>query len=116
MNKKDLKAFNELDTIKIDPKKKFVLFKISPKVFSREVVVDASYILSDKANFFIAVDQEDNFLVEIQKLDDKITLEELIRQFNMELLNYAVYKKQSEKNKVLRETLMKAVLETNTQN
>jgi len=111
--KRERQAYNKLETIYLDEVNGCVIFLINQEIFSKDIVLNASYIMSDRADFFLDVDEKNHLVVELKSIG-KITLKELIREFNIELLNYAVYKQQSEKNADLRKTLLKAALETNT--
>ena len=90
------------------------ILKINPKIYPIELIYSAAYIMIDKAFILLDGDPETKILVEIRKKKKEQDLHDLIREFNEELLNYAVYKVQSEKNKKLREIILYRALLTNT--
>ena len=108
----DTKALNALGNVRLG--EDHILCTINPKIYALETVYSAAYILMDKAYILLDGDPEKEIIVEIrQKKQPKIDLEELAIEFNEQLLNYAVYKVQSERNKGLREIMMQRVMLTN---
>jgi His-Xaa-Ser system protein HxsD len=89
------------------------IFKINPKIYPLELVYSAAYIMIDKAFIVLDGDPDTEIIAEIRKKNDERSLNELVQLFNEELLNYAVYKTHSEKNKALREIILQRVLLTN---
>ena len=89
-----------------------VIVSVNPKIYSLDVVYSAGYVLMDRAYVVIDGDPEEEIIVELRpkKRDD---LEILGRDFNNELINYAVYKSQSEANREVKETIVKRALLTN---
>lgn len=90
------------------------VLKVNPRIYPLELVYSAAYIMIDKAFILLDGDPDKSVVVEIRKKKKDQDLNDLIRQFNEELLNYAVYKVQSEKNKKLREIILYRALLTNT--
>lgn len=112
-----MNKLNALGNIKIDEKEGFVLFSLNPKIYSLDIIYSASYVLMDKAYIFLDGDPTTEILVEIRKKDEtKESLKQIVYCFNNELLNYAVYKTQSEKNKGIREALLQKIILTNDPN
>lgn len=105
---------NALGNIEI--KEDYALFSINPQVYPLDLVYSASYIMIDKAFIILDGDPKEKILVEIRKKKQDQDLKTLVREFNEELLNYAVYKVQSEKNKHIREMILQRVLLTNDPN
>ena len=89
------------------------VFRINPKIYPVDVVHSAAYILLDKAFILLDGNPEIEIIAEITSKQKGASIKELVWEFNDELLNYSVYKSQNEKNKKLREILMKRVLITN---
>ncbi|MBN1543865.1 His-Xaa-Ser system protein HxsD [Candidatus Woesearchaeota archaeon] len=89
------------------------VLKINPKIYPLDVIYSAAYIMIDKAYIILDGDPEKEISVNIQRKEDGQELKKIVQEFNEELLNYAVYKSQSEKNKELREAILKRVLLTN---
>lgn len=109
-----MKQLNALGNLKIDEKNQYALFSINPKIYPLELVFSAAYVLMDKAYIILDGDPKKEILVEIRKkngVDD--TLQNIVYDFNNELLNYAVYKVQSEKNKTIREIILQKILLSN---
>jgi len=90
----------------------FALFSVNPKIYSLDIIYSASYILLDKAYILLDGDPGTEIKVEIRAKKGQ-DLKELVYEFNNQLLNYAVYKVQSERNKGLREAILNRVLFTN---
>jgi len=90
------------------------VLRVNPRIYPLELVYSAAYIMIDKAFILLDGDPEKSVVVEIRKRKKDQDLNDLIREFNEELLNYAVYKVQSEKNKRLREIILYRALLTNT--
>ena len=106
-------VINKLKSIDIDEESGVAVFSVNPKIYPLELVYSASYIMIDKAFIILDGDPEKEILVEIRKKEKDQELKELVQNFNEELLNYAVYKTQSEKNKNIRELILQKVLMTN---
>ena len=88
------------------------LLKLNPRIYHPDVVRSSAYILMDKADIFLDEDAVGNITAEIIPKEGQ-QVKQLVEQFNQELLNYSVYKAHSEKNKDLREAILKRVLLTN---
>jgi His-Xaa-Ser system protein HxsD len=106
-----LENLNALGNIKIGEDQ--AVFSLNPKIYPLELIYSAAYIMIDRAFILLDGDPSEKILVEIRKRKEQQDLKELVMQFNDELLNYAVYKEQSEKNKELREMILQRVLVTN---
>jgi His-Xaa-Ser system protein HxsD len=100
----------------IELKEDFALFTINPRIYPLDIVYSAAYIMIDKAFIVLDGDPEKEIKIEIRKKKKEQELKTLVQEFNEELLNYAVYKVQSEKNKGLREKILQRVLLTNIPN
>ena len=106
-------AFNKLGNIEINEKEGYAFFHVNPKIYSMDVVYAAAYVMIDRAFVILDGDPKKEIKVEIRKKEERHNLNELVRLFNEELLNYATYKIQSERNKNIREMLLQRVLLTN---
>lgn len=111
-----MEKLTALGNMEINEKEGYVLFSINPKIYPLELVYSASYIMIDKAYLILDGDPKKKILVEIRAKDKNHDLKQLAMEFNDELLNYAVYKTISEKNKTIRETILQRVLLTNDPN
>ena len=103
-----MKDLNALKTIQTD--NDYAIVKINPKIYNMEIIYSAAYILIDKAFIILDGDPEKEVLVEIRKKNKEDNLEELIIEFNEELLNYAVYINQANRTNVIREILLNKAL------
>jgi len=108
-----MEKLNKLGNIEIDEKEGYALFSVNPKIYSIDVIYAAAYVMIDRAFVILDGDPKKEILIEIRKKEDHHDLKVLVRSFNEELLNYATYKVQSEKNKNIREMILQRVLLTN---
>ncbi len=107
------KEKNTINNMEINEKDNSVIITINPKIYPLEIVYSATYIFIDRAYVLIDGDPEKKMLVEL-KLKEKGNLEELGREFNNELINYAVYAVQSARTQSVRDALVQKVFEANT--
>jgi len=83
---------------------------IDPKMFSKDVVLAASYALLDKAHFILSIEKKTgSILVKViprrgQKLD------ELALEFNDQLVNFAVYYRRAIDSSELKKLLVGTAL------
>jgi len=103
---------SSIDNIEINEEGNYLLVSINPKIYGLDIVYYATYVLMDRAYAILGGDPEREILVELRPKDNT-DLETLGMEFNNELLNYAVYMKQSAKNQKLREAILQRVLMTN---
>ena len=89
----------------------YVVVSINTKIYPIDVIQLAAYVMIDKAYIILDGDPNQEISVELRGKDQGISAEELGREFNNQLLNYAVYKIQSEKNKEVKDALIKSALE-----
>jgi His-Xaa-Ser system protein HxsD len=108
-----LDELNALGNLKI--KDDHAIFSVNPKFYSLDTVYAASYILMDRAYIFLDGDPEKEILVEIRQKENE-DLRRLVYDFNNELLNYALYARQSEKNRYIREAILQRVILVNDPN
>jgi His-Xaa-Ser system protein HxsD len=111
-----MKKLNKLENIEIDEVGGYAFFYINPRIYSIDVVYAAAYAMIDRAFVILDGDPKNKIKIEIRKKVRHHDLNELVISFNEELLNYATYKVQSEKNKGIREMLLQRVLLTNNPN
>lgn len=95
-----------IDNFEIDKKEKLVLVSINPKIYPLPVVFSASYLMMDKAFMVIDGNPEMEIVVSLRPRKGE-KLELIARQFNDQLLNYAVNSYESKKTEKLREELIK---------
>lgn len=102
-----------MSNMEINKKEGYALISINPKIYPLDVVYSAAYVLLDKAYIVIDGDPQEEIIVEIRAKEKKDSLEEIGHELNNELINYAVYKTQSEKNKEIRQAIIQRALLTN---
>jgi len=103
-----------LGVIEYDKEKEIATFSINPKIYSLDIVYSAAYIMIDKAYILLDGDPKQEIIVEFRKKKSSDDLIKLVYEFNEELLNYQVYKIQSEKNKNIRELFISRILFSNS--
>ena len=108
-----MSKLNKLGNIEIEKDDECAIFSINPHIYSIDVVYAAAYAMIDRAFIILDGDPKKEIKVEIRKKEKHHKLKDLIISFNDELLNYATYNVQSEKNKNIREMLLQRVLLTN---
>ena len=86
---------------------------VNPMIFPLSVVYSAAYVMLDKAYIFLDGDPNKEIKVYIKSKNPKDNHKSLAQSFNEELINFAVYHTQSEKNKELRRSLIQRALLTN---
>ncbi|MBI4450899.1 hypothetical protein HY642_02910 [Candidatus Woesearchaeota archaeon] len=88
------------------------IVKVQTRLFPMDVIYTAAYSLLDKAYVVLDGDPSDFVLVEIRSKAGT-DHERLANLFNDQLLNYAVYKTQSERNAALRQIILQRALLSN---
>lgn len=104
----------QLSNMEIYEKENYCLISINPRVYPLDVIYSAAYVFLDKAYVLIDGEPNEEIIIEL-KPKEKYDLEKLGREFNNELLNYAMYKTQAEKNRRIREFIIQRALLTNEQ-
>jgi len=105
-------------SLSLDIEKNLILLRLDPRIYPLDVVYSAAYVFIEKAYILLDGDPNKKIFVELRlktKTGKKNQLEELGRDFLNELLNYGFYKKHSDKNRIIRETLLQTSLFANTQ-
>ncbi len=99
-------------TIEIDKERGICLISINPEIYPLDVVYSAAYVFIDKAYVILDGNPKKEIKVTLKPKED-CDLDKIGMEFGNELLNYAVYKEQSSKNKGIREAIMQRALVTN---
>ena len=94
-----------VNNMEIDTKNNQVVISVNPKIYPLYIVYSAAYVFLDRAYVHIDGDPNDEIIVRLQPRE-KMDLESLARDFNNELINYAVYAIHSEMNKDIREAII----------
>ena len=108
--KSDVKT---IDNLEFHYDEGYIVVSVNPKVYPLEAVHSASYVFMEDSFVVLDGDPEKKITVKLRPREKSKNLEELGRGFNDELLNYAVYNTQSEKNKVIKEAIVQKALFTN---
>lgn len=112
---KDKSFPRTINNLEIYAKEKYVIASVNPKIYPLDVVQSALYVMMDRVYGVVDGDPAEEILVELRPKEKKQDLLVLGREFNEELVNYAVYKVQSERNKALRDLLVKKALGANVE-
>ena len=94
-------------------KEGYALVSVNPKVYGLDVIYSAAYVLIDKAYILLDGDPEKGITVEIKPKNSLYKSEDLVNIFNDQLINYAVYKMQSDRNAEIKKALIQRALLTN---
>ena len=95
-----------IDNFEVDKGRNIVLISVNPRVYPLNVIFSASYLIMNQAFAIIDGDPESEIVVSLRPRKGQ-KLEELARNFNDQLLNYAVNNAESKKTEKLREELVK---------
>jgi His-Xaa-Ser system protein HxsD len=100
---------------KIDDGEGFVLVSVDPKIYPLEVIYTAAYVFLERAYVFLEGDLEKEVVIKLttKVKSSKEELDILGKEFLNELINYGLYKTQSEKNGEIRQILLQRALLTN---
>lgn len=104
----DVKVINNIE---INEKENYVKVSVNPKIYPLHIVYSAAYVFLDKAFVNIEGNPEEDILVTIIPKDLKTNLEALGRDFNNELINYAVFSTRYGLTKQIREKIVEKLVE-----
>lgn len=101
----------ELHTNSEKSDKEQIIIHINPKIYPLDVIYSAAYVFLD--NFYIIIDgdPEKEVMVKIFPKNGS-NPKDIEKKFNNELVNYAFYKKQVEKNADIRKAIIQRALVT----
>lgn len=105
----------EAKNIKLNEKEGSICITINPRIYPLDVVYSAAYVFLDRAYIVIDGDPKKEVVVELrlkEQDNNPYNLEKMGNDFNNELLSYAFYKKQAEKNAPVRQAIMQRALLT----
>lgn len=86
----------------------YVLVSVNPQFYTAEVVLSAAYLFLDRCYVLVDGDAQEEIFVELRPKQAQ-DLEELGRQFNSELVNYANCALSSIRNQEVRDALIKKI-------
>lgn len=101
--------FDSCENLKIDKTKKAVYVLVDFTIFDKDVLISAAYSIQRFADVVIDSDGKDFAIVQLKKTNFDGTLEELGREFNNRLINYAHYFATLEYTKEVKEEVMEEV-------
>ena len=88
-----------------------VIVSVNTKIYPLDVIYSASYVFLDRA--YILLDGEPNKVVTVRMVPKEgYDLKKMGMEFNNELLNYSLYKRQSEKNAAIRQAIIQRAIIT----
>ncbi|MGE5342488.1 MAG: hypothetical protein ACM3SY_13510 [Candidatus Omnitrophota bacterium] len=111
-NHEDLKLrkLDECGNMLIDPKKGYGIIKLNQAFYPVEAVQFAAHYLTEEANIIINGDSPDKLVIEIFLKDQTRDIEAVFWKFNESLIAHTVYLIQSDRNKEIRESILKKAL------
>ena len=105
-----MQPLKSIDNMELNEAQNYVLVSINPKIYPLSVVFSAAYIMLDRAYTVIDGDPEKEIVVTLRPKEQAMKLERLARDFNDELINYAVHLEQSKRTQKMREEFIKKAL------
>ncbi len=81
---------------------------INPRIYPLDVIFSAAYVLLDKFYFFL--DGDPGSRIEVSIMPKAGNADAAEKEFLDQLVNYAFYKKQAEKNSVVRNAIIQRAL------
>ncbi len=106
----DLKSLDKLGNILFDEKECYCSIKISTRVFSLEAIKFAAHHLAEEVNVLINAPENETILIEAFLKDKTKSIKDFVWKFNETLIAYATYLIQSDRNRELREAILKKAL------
>jgi len=85
-------------------------------IYSKEAIFATAYIFIEKAFFILDYNKNDEIIINIElknNKENKNELENVVKEFLNEIINYENYLIQSKESKEIRETILKRALLTN---
>ena len=101
-----------IDNMEIQKDSGNILISVNPKIYSIDTILSAAYIFIDRAYVIVDGDPEEEIIVQLRVKDKKTNLEQLGREFNNELINYAFYREQTIKNIPIRAAIVQKAFDT----
>jgi His-Xaa-Ser system protein HxsD len=100
-----------MENLQVNKKDNSVTVFVNTSIYPLDVIYSASYVFLDRA--YVLIDGDPKKAVTVKLLPkEKQDPEKMGMEFNNELLNYSLYKKQSEKNAAIREAMLQRALLT----
>jgi len=87
------------------------IIKLKKEIYSKEVLIQTTYVLIEDYYFFIDLDENENFIIEIRNKDlNKEIFEKDIMIFFDELIESSSYIEQLKRSSKIRETILERAL------
>lgn len=103
-----------IDNLELHPEGNYAIVSINPGIFPLQVIYSASYSLMDRAYIVIDGNPEEEVVVTLRPKKGK-DIEKLGREFNNELINYAVHMVESRRTEKIRNEIVKKALQGHMQ-
>jgi len=100
--------------LEINKKDGYVMVSVNPKIYPLDIVLSAGYVFTERCYVLVDGDPEEELIVELRP-KKKESIENLGRDFNNELINYANYAVRALKNERMREMIVQRALQTNSE-
>jgi len=98
--------------LEINAKEGYVLVSVNPQFYTAEVAMSAAYLFLDRCYVLVDGDPGQEIFVELRP-KKKVDLEDIGRDFNNELVNYANLAMSTIRNQDVRDEILKRVLKSN---
>ncbi|MBN1386385.1 hypothetical protein JW968_05430 [Candidatus Woesearchaeota archaeon] len=95
--------------ITVDREKGRAIIKVNAQIYNKDIVLNAAYVFLDKHYVLIDGNPEDEISVELIPKDGSDP-EKAALEFSNELVNYAEYHAQQERNKSIRDMIVHRAL------
>jgi His-Xaa-Ser system protein HxsD len=105
-----LKNLDKSGKISIDEEEGYCLIRLSPNVYSLDAIKFTVHHLSEEANIIIDSEAKDTVSLEMFLKDKRKNIKDVFWKFNETLIAYSTYLIQSDRNKELRDAILKKAL------
>ena len=106
----DLKNIDKSGRILFDEKEGYCLIRLSSNVYSLDAIKFAVNHLNEEANIIIDSEAKDTILLEMFLKSTNKNIKDVFWKFNETLIAYSTYLIQSDRNKELRNAILKKAL------
>lgn len=89
-----------------------VIIPVNPRIYPLDVIYSAAYVFLDDFYVIIDGDPEKGVIVKMLPKESSMANKDVGKRFNNELVNYAFYKKQVERNADIRKAIIQRALVT----
>jgi len=98
--------------LELNKKERSVSISVNPKIYPVDVILSSAYMFTEDYYIFLDGDVNEEIIVEMRPKNKTENLEQIGKEFNNELINYASYAIQSIKNTNIRGAIINRVLST----